>query len=224
MTSEIVCGSASAPLDRPASSPIVRWLLGVFLIALLILALAIFAGAVIALRWWIEDRVPAQAVEQEVARVRQAGQPMTVADLYALHTAPTDSPDSTAAWEAALQAASGSLTRDADGLPYLSDGDAALLQPSAADSLLPAAEQFLTTYDPALQATLAAAREPGVCRFPVKFEQGFSAISLDSHGIRTLVRLLSLDVHVKAVRGKSEAALDALFAMLATSDALSHQL
>jgi hypothetical protein len=224
MTSEIVRGSPSAPLDRPATSPAVRWVLGLFLVALVLLALAIFTGAVIAFRWWIEDRVAAIAVEQEAARVRDAGQPMTVSDLYALHTAPPDSADSTAAWQAALQAVSGSLTHDAIGLPYLSDGDRALLRPTAADSLLAAVEAFLAKYDSAVQATLVAAREPGVCRFPVKFEQGFSGLPPEVQAVRTLLRLLALDVHVKAVRGQAAAALESLVAMFAASDALSHQL
>ena len=46
----------------------------------------------------------------------------------------------------------------------------------------------------------------------------------ETQGVRSVSRLLALDVHVKAIRGESESALQSLMAMFAASDSISHQL
>jgi hypothetical protein len=227
MTAEVTHGSSQSGLDRPASSLAVRWLLWFFFVALGLLLLAAVGLGLFALRWWMEDRAAAAAVQEQVARLRAAGQPMTAEDLHRLHNLPAGTPDTTAAWLAAIKLATGGMTRNAKGIPYVGDGDAALLRPARVDSQLAAAEQFLADHDNVLQAILAAANQPGECRFPVAFEKGFtgmSAVLNEVQGVRAVVRLLALNMHVKAVHGQTDEAIESLAAMFAAADTLSHQL
>src|SRR3954447_26892047 len=127
MTTEIASDSRRPPFGRPATSPIVRWLLGLFLVLAVIFLLTVVATALFALRMWIEERTAARAVEGEVARLRAADQPMTADDLYRMHRIPASGPDATAAWLAAIKLATGAMVRDAKAIPYVGDGDPALL-------------------------------------------------------------------------------------------------
>jgi len=212
-----------APLDRPASSPLVRGLLWLFFIGLVIVVLAALVAAIFAARMWAEDRVAAKAVQVEIASLQASGEPVTVSDLYRAHELPADTPDTTAAWLAAIKLATGSMQRDTQGIPYVGDGKPALLRRDATGSQLPAAEQFLAKYDAVLQATLDAADQPGECRFPRKYELGVSGVIQDAQNVRALVRLLALSVHVEADRGNADAALKSLLALFAVSDTLSHE-
>src|SRR5262245_32567651 len=85
------------------TSPAVRWLLWLFFIAVGLFALAGFAGGLFALRWWAEQQAAAAAVADEVARLRLAGEPITVEDLYRFHEIPAGVPDTTPAWLAAMK-------------------------------------------------------------------------------------------------------------------------
>src|SRR5262245_38552778 len=98
MSSDISRGTKHAGLERPATSSVVRWLLWLFFIAVGLLLLATVGFGLFAARWWIEERAAAAAVQQEVARLRAANQPVTAKDLYRLHDIPAGKPDSTAAW------------------------------------------------------------------------------------------------------------------------------
>jgi hypothetical protein len=223
MTTDIARGSPNAPLDRAATSGVVRWLLGLCLVVLLIVILAVVAAAIFAARMWVEDRAAAKAVESEIVRLQAAGEPVTVSDLYGAHELPTDTPNTAEAWLAAIKLATGSMQRDTKGIPDVGDGTPALLRSDAVGSQLAASEEFLAKYNSVLQATLAAAAQPGECRFPRKFELGVSGVLSDVQNVRALVRLLSLKVHVEAKRGNADAALESLLALFAVSDTLSHE-
>jgi hypothetical protein len=224
MSSDVTHGSSHAPLDRPGSSLVVRWLLWLFFVALGLLLLVLVGIGLFAARWWVEERGAAVAVQQEVTRLRAANQPMTAEDLHRLHDIPQGHADSTAAWLAVIKLAAGGMNASAMSLPYVGNGDAALLRPERVDSQLAAAEQFLLDHDDILQAILSAAKQPGECHIPFAFEKGFSGIPAHLHDVRAVVRLLALDVHVKAVRGKEDDALASLAALFAATNTLSHQL
>jgi len=199
------------------------WALGILVVTPL--ALALMAGIVVAVRWWQEQRVAAADVAAEVALLETSGQPMTAKSLYAFHQLPADVPDTTDAWLAA-QASIDPLTFNAAGsqLPYVGQGNKDLLRSEARGSQLAAAEQFLQAHDSTLQAILHAARQPGECRHPVKFEDGIHVDWKTVQGMRTLVRLLALNVRVRAYRGDASEAARSLGAMVAASNTISHQL
>src|SRR5262245_49689218 len=225
MTADPTLGPRHTPLERPAASTVVRSLLALLFVVLALVVVLVLAVALFAVRAWIENRATAKAVQAEVSRLRAAGEPMTVEDLYRFHAVPKAVADTTPNWLAAQQSCDSSkLYRDGKSLPFVGDGDAANLRPDATDSQLQAAEKLLVEYAPALEAILAAAKDPGECRYPFKFEQGVSFSPQHSHGIRDTTRLLALNVQVKAIRGQNDDALASLAAMYAASDTLSHQL
>jgi len=110
------------------------------------------------------------------------------------------------------------------GIPIVDLPDRSLLRPDAPGSRFTAAEAFLQAFDPTLQATLDASRQPGQCRYPVKFEQGFTELHQgEVQKLRSLVKLLALDARVKVLRGDADGALQSVAAIFAASDTLGHQ-
>jgi len=203
-----------------------RWWLWTFgLVAVTPIVIAVLAGIVVAVRWWQEQRVAAAAVAEEVAYLEASGQPMSAKALYAFHKLPAGVPDTTDAWLAA-QASIDPAPFNAAGsqLPYVGQGNKDLLRPDARGSQFAAAEQFLQAHDASLQAILHAARQPGECRHPTKFEDGIHANPTTVQGMRTIVRLLALNLRVRAYRGDASEAVESLQAMVAASNTIGHQL
>jgi hypothetical protein len=187
--------------------------------------LFILGGIFYAFQVWAQNSAAAKAVDEEVARLRQSGQPMTAEDLYRFHAIPGNIADNSASWLATQQSCnSKKLYAAGKGLPFVGDGDVKLLRPDAENSQLAAAEKLLADFAPTLQAILAAAEQPGECRYAVKFEDGVSAVANDTQGVRDIARLLALNVRVQAARGKTDEALVSLHAMFAAADTASHQL
>src|SRR4029453_19324731 len=87
-----------------------------------------------------------------------------------------------------------------------------------------AAEAFLQKYDATLQATLAAAREEGECRFPMQFEKGIGMLLPHVQKMRNVSQLLSLNARARAVRCDIEGALESLDAMYAAANTLQREL
>jgi hypothetical protein len=87
-----------------------------------------------------------------------------------------------------------------------------------------AAAELLAKYDATVQATLTAARAEGECRFPVEFEQGFSALLPNAQKTRCLARLMMLRGRVAVAKSETEQAVESVEALFGTSRAMSHQL
>jgi hypothetical protein len=161
-------------------------------------------------------------VEVEVTRLRAAGEPITTADLYAFHGA--RGPDTTPAWIAVLDSLpEQQFGTDGAALPIVGEGDKELLR-SGDESLLSEAEAFLEKYERTRRLAHHAASLPGECRYPVAFEQGVGALLPHAQKLRSVVRLLALDLQVQVARGNTDAAVDSLDAMFAASESLAHQL
>jgi hypothetical protein len=221
----IVRRSPDSEIDLPAASLVVRWFVGFLCVLFGLVLLLILGGVFFAFQVWAQNSAAARAVEEEVARLRQSGQPMTVEDLYRFHAVPENIADNSASWLAAQRSCnSKKLYAAGTGLPFVGDGDAKLFRPDADNSQLAAAEKLLADFAPALQAILAAAAQPGECRYAVKFEDGVSAVANKTQDVRTVARLLALNVRILAARGKTDEALASLHAMFAAADTTSHQL
>jgi hypothetical protein len=223
--------TSAAHRDSPETAPesgwsvMAKWLLGLALIVLVPVVFVALVAGIFAWGYWREQRVAAAAVEREVARLQAAGQPMSAQELYAYHRVPDGSPDTTSAWLAAQQSFDAKrFSADGQGLPFVGDGNRDLFRPDQVGSALASAEHFLTAYDAALQATLAAAKQPGECRHPVEFEDGVSLDAKSTQEMRTLVRLLALNLRVCACLGDHDGAVESLDAIFAASDTIAHQL
>jgi hypothetical protein len=201
-----------------------RWLLGLLFVALTLFVIFASSVGIYAFRLWSEERATAKEVSAEVTRLEAAGHPTTYDDLNRPHRAADGAADTTSFWLAALTSFDPMrMNKQAKGIPYVGDGDPAMLPSNPDSDDLRAAEEFLAAFDATLQATLLAASQRGECRFPVEFQDDGNLLTPDAQNIRSLVRLLALNVHVQAIRGETGKALDSLLAMYAASEALSHQ-
>jgi len=209
---------------QPAAS---RWWIVPLLFLLALFLIVAMAAAIVLMRLQFDKRAARQAVEDEVARIQAAGEPITIDDLYAFHQVPEGVRDTTSLWLAALNSfREQQIVADGKGLPFVGELTAehdSRLRPEAPDSLLPEAEAFLQKYDATREATLAAARAGGECRFPVEFEKGIGMLLTHAQQMRSLARLLVLNAHVQAARGDANGAVESIEAMIAASEALSHE-
>jgi hypothetical protein len=221
----ITHGSSDSESAPPAASLVVRWFVALLFVLFGLVLLFILGGVFFAFQVWAQNSSAAKEVEDEIARLRMSGQPMTAEDLYRFQSVPENIADNSASWLAAQQSCnSKKLYAAGKGLPFIGDGDVKRLRPDADDSQLAAAEKLLEDFAPALQAILAAAEQPGECRYALKFEDGVSAVANETQGVRDIARLLALNVRVQTARGKTDDALASLHAMFAAADTTSHQL
>ena len=215
-------GDVSATPAKSAGTPVLRWLL---LLAVLLVAPLILGAAILAWRMWSEHRAVTRAIEAEESRLQVAGEPITTEELYAFHRVPDGVPDTTAAWLTALHSLDMQrFTMEGKGIPIVDLSDRDLLRPDAPGSRFTAAEAFLQAFEPTLQATLDASRQPGQCRYPAQFEKGVAELHQgEVQKVRSLVKLLALDARVKVLRADADGALQSVAAIFAASDTLGHQ-
>jgi hypothetical protein len=221
---------AHSPAASPAQSWLRRWLIaGLAIAGCLVLSLAVGAGGVL---WWLRTRhvTAMRAVEAEVSRIRAAGEPITTEDAYAFHRIADGADDCTPQWLAAFEAFdSRQLTLDGKdlpivGLPAAGEDPRSAPPMNLQSSQLAAAESFLDKYEAALAAAHLAAKAPGDCDFPVRFEDGFQAELPHVSKLRQLARLLSLQLRVRAARGDADGALECLEALVAASRTMDGRL
>ena len=188
-------------------------------------ALILAAAAAVYLWWKLEDIKATNKVQAEVARIQAAGEPVTIYDLYAYHRVPEGTNDITAQWAAALKLYEGKQYRlDCESQPIVGTGDAAALDAGVPNAQVLAAEAFLSKHDALVQATLAAARAEGECRFPQAFEQGEDALLRHVQQVRTLARMMSVRMRVSIARGDNQASIESIAATLASSRMLLQEL
>jgi hypothetical protein len=197
----------------------------VFGILLFLFLIALLAGAGIA--WWVQARNASARkwIETEVARIQAAGEPITEVDCYAYEAARKLSPDVTLLWLEAIDAYNREqVFEDGVSLPFVGDAAEETLAPDAEESTFSAAQEFLKKHEAVLKAAHAAARQPGQCFFPFRYEEGLEA-KLDSIiALRPLSRLLHLQLRVRALEGDVDGAIESLETVVAASSAVNQQL
>ena len=172
----------------------------------------------------IAQRNAAAELQEEIARIQSAGEPITVDDLYNYHRPKPGTPEITPHWLRALDSFDEKeLSSDSRSIPILGSDEAAM-RGLDDESALAAADAFLTKYDATIQATLVAARQPGECRFPVKFEAGLTAFLTHAGKMRQLARLFLLRSRVQCVRNDIDGSTQSIDALFAMSESLNHQL
>jgi hypothetical protein len=209
---------------RPRRSVLARIAIVLLIVAGLMFGIMILtAGGVV---WWMRSRNLAARdwIETEVARIQQAGEPITTADCYAFQ-ARLATPDITQYWITAIDALDEKqLLADGKLLPVVGSGSEESLRPDAPETQFDAVQAFLQKNDSVLQAVLFAARQPGHCSLPVKFEDGLNARLDHVQALRQIARLLKLQLRVRAYQGDIDGAIESLGALVATSEALNHEL
>lgn len=200
-----------------------RWALIALVLGSPLLFIFLSVG-VVALRFALENWEGQAAVDDEIARIQAAGEPITVEDLYAYHRLPPSTLDATASWTAALESFDEGQLKEGQHLPFVGDGDETLMRPEVADSSAADVKQFLAAFESRLASAHAAAKSSGQCRFPVKFEDGQYALYQHAHNALTLSRLLKLEVRQRLYEGDISGALESLETLLALGNSMEHQL
>ena len=158
-------------------------------------------------------------VQEEVARIQAAGEPITIEDRYAYFRVPDGVRDITPLWQAAFDAIDEKAFReDSRDLPIVNNSQPDFVPP---DQLI-AAEELLSKYDTAIQRALTAAQSSGECRFPVKLEEGYFALLPHGNKLSPIHSLLRLRGRVALARGETEKAIESIDAQLAAARSLAH--
>lgn len=193
-----------------------RWIWAIGLMALLVLLGAMLTPP-IAFR--IRHAAELRKVQEEVARIQAAGEPITIEDRYAHFKVPDGVRDITPLWQAAFDAVDKRAFReDSRDLPMVDNSRPDYLPP---DQLV-AAEEFLAKYDMAIQRVFSAAQSPGECRFPVKLEEGYFALLPHADKLSPIHSLLRWRGRVAMAHGNAEKAIGSIEAHLAAARSLAH--
>lgn len=153
-------------------------------------------------------------IDANLARVREAGEPVTAEELHAFYEAPAPEDDTTQLWlDATAPFETPAFESAAEEMLILGrDGDVPLPGDPWPD--LDATKQFLKDYQASLDLLHEAAERGGAAHFFLEFELGFE-IDLEEIGrLRTAARLLALEANVRAHEGDAHASAKSIHAML----------
>lgn len=191
--------------------------------------LLLAVGAVVF--WMVWAHRSAAAVDEELARIRAAGEPASAEELHKYYAAPPQGEDCTDLW---LRGIDG-LDSEEFGTAY----DAVLWEDpnhdpeEFADRIIPrpgepwpereAAERLLGEHADALKLMHEAADRGGAARYPVAFEDGLAALLPHDHKLRGGARLLSLEAYVRGHQGDPTGAARSIHAIFAAGESLRNE-
>jgi hypothetical protein len=160
-------------------------------------------------------------VGQELARIRAAGEPVTAADLAAMHRVPAGRPDATPAWQAAVQA-SQQLRQYPDELPlFRKNGEMASPEESWSEPAV--AEKFVRQHAALYAQIDAALATPGDCAYLDDFSAGYYTLLDQVQQMRTIFRLLVLRAYLAAQADDADGAARNLVGALKAVDTLRRE-
>jgi hypothetical protein len=195
---------------------------------LLLLALVFLAGIATlgVITWRVRTSYFAaqNSIDAELARIHAAGEPFSAPEMYAFHRVPAGTSDATAAWLNAIATFEHEeLEADINALPLFGEGTTAVLPAQLTPKDAAAVAGLFDKYASTIDAVAEAAREPGECRLPIKFEDEFIGNRVPSLKIYWLVRLLGLKAQRQQAAGDTDGAIETLTTMLAACSTLKRQ-
>jgi hypothetical protein len=163
-------------------------------------------------------------VQSELARIEQAGEPTSGAELDEHYRLPPGVEDTTDLW---LQATS-TLEEDTSGalaaeLPIVGDSQAEIPPAGEPWPEMDAVEQLLDDCGRSLDLMHEAADLGGAARYPVDCSRGFFAELGHLQRLRGGARLLALEAHVRAHRGDPHGAAESIHAMFMLARSLERE-
>jgi hypothetical protein len=186
-----------------------------------------FVAAVVfpVLAWMGWSARSARMVEDELSKIRQAGEPVDAGDLQMFFAAPPREQDATQLWLDGLAIlAHPSFEGDAKELPIVGSGPDIPL-PGEGWEQLEEVEEFLEQYQEALAKFHDAAKLGGRARYEKDFEAGWMEMELPHvQEQRGAGRMLALEANVRAHRGDAQGAAESIRAIFASSRALEGEL
>ena len=163
-------------------------------------------------------------VKAELARIRQAGEPVTPGDLEAMYDRSPADPDVGALWLIALGPLEGEAFQAAAGnLPIVGEGEGEIPPPGQPWPDLDAAEALLKQYEEPLGQLHEAAERGVPARYPTDFRAGLMMDMDYVMRMRSGARILTLQAHVCAHRGDAHGAARAIRSLLKLADSIEHE-
>jgi hypothetical protein len=147
-------------------------------------------------------------VNAEIKRLQTAGEPLTAAELHAIHRVPAGTADLTDEWLAVLADLNAVRPDLKDPqlkeLPLIGPRTLDELEPMSNNPCFSATQAFLARVEPQVQTLLELSARPGEVRFPVKFEDHVAA-NLDHVGhYRHAANVLELRARSCLIREEAE--------------------
>lgn len=169
---------------------------------------------------WVWRARSAARVDEELARIRAAGEPASAAELHDFYVVPPEDTDCTSLWlEAIAPFDSQSYTKACESLPIV--GDAPKIPPPGEPWPEQAAvEAFLEQYADSMKLMHQAAQQHGTARYDIDFEAGFDTKLDHVDRLRSAARMLMLEAHLRAHRGDADGAAESIGAILRVSESL----
>ena len=164
-----------------------------------------------------------QRVRTELARIREAGEPVSAEDLDAFYPRPPTARDTTQLWLDAIAVLdTPEFNADAKDLPIVGTAD---VVPPLAEAWphFAAAKARLAKYHEPLEKMHLAAELGGPARYPIDFSRGIASLLPHLNKLRIAARLLVLEAEVEARRQNATAAAKAIEAILAAEHSLRNE-
>jgi hypothetical protein len=196
-----------------------RWGCAILIALALATPVILFVGAYVGIVW-SSDRLAGEAI----AKARDAGDPVDLPSIGAFYPTSPAIDEATAHWLRASEIVGDPAFHSSmKGIP-LFDGtrtvdEDEILRPGDLERVTP----FLDRYRKALDASHAARRAGSVARFPIDFDDGIAMLIPHVQNLRSLNRLLQLDLEVKLAQGDREGAVEDLLSLIATSESLKNE-
>ena len=203
--------------DHQEKKKLKSWLpCGCIVVAILLLMAlpAIFLFA------WNYDH--GRKIKRQMAKIREAGQPTSFAELEEFYHVPEGSTDTTQLWLDGMQRlVDNEFRASAEKLPFVGEGKP--VPPGEPWPELAEAEVLLGRYAEMLDKFHTAADLGGAARYPVDFSAGLETKLDHVQKLRTVVTLLCLEAYVRAHRGDASSCAQSIRAMLAARRSLERE-
>lgn len=211
-----------SPPEIPADATVRRrrqWGCGILIALALATPVILFVGAYFAFVW-SSDRM----ADEAIAKARAAGDPVNLADMEAFYPTSPEIEAATAHWLRAMTIVSDpAFNASTTGIPLFDGTRSGIGDEGLLPGDKPATTAFLDRYREALDEAHAARRAGSVARFPLKWQDGLGMLLHHAQNIRSVNRLLELDLEVKLAEGNVDGAVEDLLSMVATSESLTNE-
>ncbi|MGE0607640.1 MAG: hypothetical protein AB7O62_11145 [Pirellulales bacterium] len=191
---------------------------------LFVFGVVLLIAAVIGLALW---RAGMEArLDREVARIHEAGDPITAEEMAAFYRLPEGADDCTRLYVEACQGLKGpAFDQAAAKLPYvnLEIEESSIPFPPEPWPELEAAEKFLASYQSWLDLLHEAARRGGAARYVLDFSKGINVSVDHATALRQSGRLLQLQALVQAHRDNAPGAAAAILAQWRAAESLAQE-
>lgn len=196
-----------------------RWGCAILIALALATPALLFVGAYVGIVW-SSDRLAGEAI----AKARAAGDPVDLEAMNAFYPTSPAIDEATGHWLRATEIVGDpAFNSSTKGIP-LFDGtrtvdEEEILRPGDLERVTP----FLDRYREAIDEVHAARRAGSVARFPLDFRDGIAMLIPHVQNLRSVNRLLELDLEVRLAQGDAEGAVEDLLSLIATSESLKNE-